>query len=157
MQQHDGGFWLSPWPVSIIVRGPHFHPPSVAVVPRQWAEHALLWLQRSQLQPPALCSRASTHNTTKPNPEVRNRNPSSLLMFKKKKKKSLIKQGEGREACPFDRDSAVMIREGRQRTWEFPHVLLHQLEAILNGISTHPYPWIGTPQADRDSLCFHLW
>lgn len=81
------------------------------VVPGQWAQRALLWFQRSQLQPPALCSTASTHNTTKPNPEVKIRNFSSLLLFFFLNQK----RGEGRKACPFDTDSVVMIREDRRR------------------------------------------
>lgn len=56
-------------------------PPALGgMVPGQWAQCALLWFQRSQLQPPALCSTASTHNTTKPNPEMKIRNLSSLLL-----------------------------------------------------------------------------
>ena len=43
-------------------------PPTLGgVVPGQWAQRALLWFQRSQLQLPALCFTASTHNNkTKP-------------------------------------------------------------------------------------------
>lgn len=87
-------------------------PPALGgVVPGQWAQRALLWFQRAQLQLPALCFTASTHNTTKPNPEVKIRNLSSLLLcffFNHKR-------AEGRKACPFDTDYAVMIREERQR------------------------------------------
>lgn len=53
------------------------------VLPRLWAQQALLWFQRSQLQLSAFCSRTSEHNTTQPNPEVGIRNPSSLLVVKK--------------------------------------------------------------------------
>lgn len=48
-----------------IVRG-HTSTCLRGVVPRQWAQQAPLWFQRSQLQLSALCSRASKQKKTKP-------------------------------------------------------------------------------------------
>lgn len=92
-------------------------PPALGgVVPRQWAQCALLWFQRSQLQPPALCSTASTHNTTKPNPEVKIRNLSSLLLcifF-------LITRGE-REGKPVPLTQTLQLwLEKKDKGWRIP-------------------------------------
>lgn len=123
------------------------------VVPRQWAQRAPLWFQRSQLQLSALCSTASKQNTTKP--EGRLRNLSSLLVLKKKK--SLPKRGKGREACPFDVDFAVAATEGRRippcpclsaqgRFWTFPPVpILASVNLKQPGIPsvlTHDTLWV---------------
>lgn len=90
-------------------------PPALGgMVPGQWAQRALLWFQRSQLQLPALCFTASTHNN-KTKPWGENQKPLFPLLcffffffFNHKR-------AEGRKACPFDTDYAVMIREERQR------------------------------------------
>lgn len=95
------------------MRGPHFHLPLVA------------WCLDSGLSVPCFgskdlscncqpCASQHQHITTKPNPEVKIRNLSSLccvfffFFFNHKR-------AEGRKACPFDTDYAVMIREERQR------------------------------------------
>lgn len=85
-------------------------------------------------------------NKTKPNPEVRIRNLSPLVVLKK----SLTERGKGREARPFDIDFAVVATEERQ----IPLCpCLSAQETILN-ISTYPHRSISTPKADRDSLSF---